>query len=552
MNYIEIVKKFLNKYSNAINVLFFLSAMTCTVVLSLNYSVLIKYDGYIGNSYYVKPLYAFIAVCVMLPVYYFVIYRKSLLNKIIEKMNMKLMCIDLFFTFSIAIKLASDTKRNYSHIIESSLGKILQNKVIESHTEHFVLLCCLFCSIAIFFVLMYLINIINDIVKEVLPLAAFEKKYFIIVFSMSVFAILYFYQRANGQWAGLDLVYQNDAIFLYDHYYPVFSFGYDFDWDIGNGGIRHPLATLITFPIYVIVSVVSIVFFFVPNITAILYAMTNVILLIFTAVLLVRVTNNKWLFPIFTLINPFMFYMIFLEKYQMAVFLAVLFMYLVKNKSCKTNQGTVLIASSGIMITSAFCGFAYGEEKKLKNRFKEYIVIFSTFLLVLIGTGRISYLLNFMYLKEQNYLMFFKGTRFEKICSYSNMIVSCFVPIPYEATEKNLSWSTYNTRFNYLSIIILALIIIAFVKHYKRIEVKIFMLWIILSFLQFLLGSNSPLFNLYYAWAFVPMTLLGMETLIKNKKVINISYVILAIILFYSNFSHMKDVLDYLVLKTPV
>ena len=537
-------------------ILFIISATVFTAIMSVNYSISLKYDGYIAQDYNVRPLYALIAVLIMFPVYIFLVRKTDFVSKTLEGVSCKKTAVVLFFVFFIIVQMIKDTFKNYEHIKVSSFGKILEIKFVDEHLILFVTVGCVCCAFAIFVLYSYLFNVIFDFICDFkLKITSTEKNYVFATLTFCITMIFYFYQRAWGQWGALDLVYQNDSIFLYEHYYPVFSYGYDFDWDIGNGGIRHPMATLFTYPIYIIVSLLSNILFFVPNIVPILYAIINSLLLIITVVMLVRITNNDWLYLIFTCSYPFLFYSVFIEKYQLAVFFIVAYLYYVLMPKKKEQQKITLVAASGVMITSAFCGFAYGSNETVKKRILDYLSLFACFIFSLIGTGRISYILEFKYLKDQNYLMFFgagDSTFYNKICSYSNMLVSCFCPIPYEATDKNFFWIGHSTVFNYWSIPIILFIVVGFIKNYKKSYVKVLMLWILWSFLQGVLGSGSPLFNLYFAWAIIPMTLIGIDTLVKKKELRDMAYCIIVAMMLYKNIIHMKDLFDYLVLKTPL
>ena len=67
--------------------MFMISGEILTFVLSLNYSVEIKYDLYASNSYQVNIVYAFLAMLLMLLIYYKLSYMKHFPQKMIEQIS---------------------------------------------------------------------------------------------------------------------------------------------------------------------------------------------------------------------------------------------------------------------------------------------------------------------------------------------------------------------------------------------------------------------------------------------------------------------------------
>ena len=406
------------------------------------------------------------------------------------------------------------------------------------------------------------------------------------------------------QWTTLDIIYQTDSSFIYEHYYPVFSNGFEFDWDIGNGGIRHPLTTLFTYPVYVVTSFMANLLFFVPNCQAVMYAVIQSVMLIVTVILLKRMIKSEWIYLIFTLSFPFLFFTIFVEKYQLATFFVVAYCYYIVVHPGKKKEVAELgmVGAAGTMITSAWLAFFWGEQKKIKGRIKEYAGLFLRFLAILIGSGRINYLWNFGYLINHNFRMFTGKELFSKVvqavpalsactaflpeqiavamsmpiydrnlelipvvvrrvCAFFNLLVSCLIPIPYTITEslwgENVFyWRSVTGELNILGIVIFVLLIAIFIKHRKERNVQVFSMWVLWAFLQFaVIGFSagcSPLFSLYFAWAVIPLLLIGMKDVLKTPLQQMCGYGALSMIMLYTNYKHLYDLCAYMMVEGPV
>lgn len=311
---------FINNKKNIINILSIISSLILTFIMSINFAIYIPYEGYTANDYEVKLHYAIIAIIIMTPIYIYLFNKRDFLFLLINRLSVSVLALSIFISFFTFIQLKNDTEKNLSHIIRAlkCSEELVQNK----NVKIFIWIICTLTILSILIFISYVVNTITtwyfsfakEYTKE-------EKIFFLFTFTLCFSMICYFYRRTYAGWSTVDLVYQTDTYFVYDHYYPVFSYGFDFDWDIGNGGIRHPLATVIMFPLQIVVLILSNILFWIPNIRAILYACVQVILMILSILMIKRILNSKWVYAFFVLSFPFVFYVIFIEKYPIVVFL---------------------------------------------------------------------------------------------------------------------------------------------------------------------------------------------------------------------------------------
>ena len=582
-----------NRIRKLWNPLFMLSAVVVTYMLTLNYSVIIEYTYFDSTDYTVRPDFALLAAGLMLPVYWYAAYGKNIVRSTMKKMNAVTGWTAFAVACAVVYQLVTDTQVNFAHIyyaLEEDFPKADPDSLLSS-SYAWLMIGCVVTSFAVFIFVAYAVKFLRELCIDLYRTAdKSEKIYFVLALIGGVSLICFFYSRTSGQWSTVDWVYQTDSQLVYEHYYPVFSNGYEFDWDIGNGGIRHPLVTLYTYPIYVIVSFFTNILFWIPNIRPILYAVIQVIVMVLTVIMLKRMIKSNWIYLIFSVSFPFIFFTIFIEKYQLATFFAVMFAYSVVTRRKKEVQGYFLIAAGGMMITSAFLGFFYGTAKSFRNKLKGYGKVFGMFLLTLIGTGRIGYILNFVYLLDYNFQVFNGRKLFSqtirlkplvatctieipkitaeawalvvrKLCAFFNLIASCFVPIPYEIIpdwemKDIFYWRSVTGELNILGIVIFVFMIVTIVRHRKDKTTQIFALWLLWMVIQIaLIGFSagcSPLFSLYFGWAVISLVMIGLKDILKTPAQQLFGYGVIAFVMLYSNYAHLQDLYLYMIEKTPL
>ncbi len=551
-----------SRLKGKIDFLFVVSGVVFTFLMTLNYAVYIVYDGYTATGdYRVRLSYAVIAVVIMLPIYIYLSKYKDFVFRTLETASSYSFFFCVFISFFIVLQLIRDTEQNLSHILLAFhyRGDISQYNGISG-----IAVWCV-CALTTVSILIFMNYVVNIMVSWVIDLAVSMDKYDKIYFGVTLFfcisLICFFHSRTTAVWNSLDLVYETDAVFIHDHYYPVFSFGLDFDWDIGCGGIRHPLATMITYPIFVVVSVVANLLFWIPNVQAVLYAVVQSVMMILSAIMVSKIVKSKWVYLFFNLSFPFIFFTFFLEKYPIIVFFAVLYVYSTVSKENEEVQRYSLTAAGGMMITFALLGFFYGKGKRLKERLLEYNYAVMIFLLTMIGTGRIHYLLDLYRLLHQNSVMFIKDvtsdfTIRDKFCGFTNLIASCLIPVAYEETEWSFYWKHLTERVNVFGVAVLFIVVYSCGRYIKNKKMIPFMFWIfaggICQFFIIGCGTNAePLFSLCFSWAVIPMLVLGIDQLVKKVKLRNAIYIGLLAVMFYMNYVHCQDLLAYLIRKAP-
>lgn len=542
-------------------VLFILSAMALTAILTLNYSVYIQYQEFSAVEYTAMPVLAVVSPLIMMPYYIYLAGRIRNVEAVIRRMGKQTLYLAFMFSLIIVLQIILDAQKNYWHVkyeldklfsIYSQSAKPLKIAIVALATLSFY---------AVSLTAIYCCDLLAPFARDFIAQTdEFEKYYFWTASFICISVIVYVFARTSMPWDSLDRVYQTDAVFVSEHYYPVFSYGFDFDWDIGNGGIRHPLTTIFTFPIQIVCFLLSNLLFFIPNIRYILYAVVEAELLIITAIVLKRLTGSRWIAILYAFSFPFFFFTVFVEKYPLIVFFTVMFVYCVVNEKGMALNRFFLVATGGTMITNSAYGLFYSSRKRIRERVREYCTVMVEFLLMMIGTGRIHYILGFLALYRQNHVAFTA----ESIVSYrsrffgfTNLLASCFYPVDYYSEKMRFYWTDDLIRkINWVGLFILAISVLVILLKWRKRMVRISALSLLIAFvleMVFNIGVGcDPLFSLCYSWAVLYLAVTFINTLIKPTGIRNVLYAVLAVVMLYLNIKHLKVLFDYMVLYSPI
>ena len=556
------------RYRRLLDALFALSGAALTFVLTLNYSVYIEYVSLTDPDpgYRMLPGLAVIAAVLSLPVYIWAAHRRSPAIRTLRRLDNRGLVCSGAMTVILTVRMMLDCQLNYDHLLKA-MAPVIRGQWLENvGYKLFLGGMCLAGAFALFVAVAYtrgvLAKFLGDFIGE---MDAFDRWYFLVVMVGFTSLIFFVFQRTQATWSSIDKVYQTDTLYMALRYYPTFSYGYNFDFDIGCGGIRHPLATLITYPIYVCCWFVANLLPFVPYIQQMLYAVVHVALMALTAIALRRITGSRWTTLLCTLGYPFAFYSVMVEKYAIAAFAAVMFAYATLRGRSRSEQKTFLIGAGGMMITSCFLGFYYGRGKNLKQRLKDYANVALTFLAALLCAGRLYYITGFGYLSSVNFTRFADvewadvgiGQRF---CGFSNLIASAFVPIDSKIiTQYNgkvLYWTEALVgRVNWLGVALLAFAVLTAAFLWKNRAARLFAHWLLLAAIQELvLGIGigaDPLFCQYFGWAVLGLVALGVNALVKKPALRACVYAPALLAMVCLNVAHFVKLMNYMVMAMP-
>lgn len=213
--------------------------------------------------------------------------------------------------------------------------------------------------------MLYLGIYIGDKIKKWLitfyqSLDAWDKKAYLIASGISCVVIVIAYCFNQNWFLQYDKIYSLDSGWCFEEIYPKATY-YD---------IRHPILSVITFPIWAVVhTMVRIVF---PGnlatlATAIFLQLINAQLLILIGLQIKQLIKNKMVFILYMLSFSTILYGMFFEKYQLCIFLIVLYV----TSICRKKEGSIwaLIASFR-NYANKLLDRGYRINKKRKNKRK--------------------------------------------------------------------------------------------------------------------------------------------------------------------------------------
>ena len=342
-----------------------------------------------------------------------------------------------------------------------------------------------------------------------------DKKAWLYISLIVIGIILLIFTRSDIFYNSNDKIYSIDARYCLNEIFPRSDY-YD---------IRHPLLSLITFPIYAVLKFISVILFpmQLQNVAiALLLQVVNVQCLILIGLMLKKMLNDsKFVFLIYICSYPTLLFFLFLEKYQICTFLLVLYIYYAWKKVETSN---CFVISSGVMPTSGFMILLeFFSNDNIKDAFKKIVKIIYKGVILIFISGRINILA--YGISDIKYQLNYFGSNSlgitERIVSFFNMVVGSFLSLSSTTGEVYI-WNDLGSNFNWLFFGIILIVIVGFYKNRTLLIAKSSLLWLIFSFILIVLfnwsSHESPLFSIYFSWAIILLFSLGLKEIIKCFK----------------------------------
>ena len=407
----------------------------------------------------------------------------------------------------------------------------------------------IFPSLCLIFTIFFIL--IKDwFIKFFKKMDSFEKKAYLITSLITLVILMFTYYSTDYFYMQFDRVYSIDSGLVYNGYFP----------DPHYYGIKHPLTSLINFPMYAIIN-----FIFSSNLKAVILQYINIQLLIFIGLELKRLTNSKWVYVLYMLSFSTMLYSLFFEKYVLIVFLLVTYLY---NTYIEKKDGTnLLILTVGMMPTNIFIGITeFFKGRKFNDMSKYLTKLFLTTLLIFVVAGRIHCFPNGM-----SELAFERGsgTPFfpmdKNINAATKMVTHSFIAIASDKEFYNegafflkfyrYMWNDVEGNISYVGIGIILIIlfgIVDIIKNKRKIYYS-FLSGFIFSLLLFIVltwdTKVSPLFSICFSWAIIPLFIFGIERIFNlfkiNKNYNKYIYGILIIIMLFINIREIINIYEF-------
>lgn len=399
--------------------------------------------------------------------------------------------------------------------------------------------------ISMYFYAIIALDFIKRLIKDFIEkLSLWDRQAYAIASVIITAIIIFLYSKNSGWYMQYDGVYSLDSGWCFNKIFPVIQY-YD---------IRHPLLSIFTFPIYVFMSLINQIF--IPeNMWGVTYAIGiqffNSQLLITTGLMIKKITDDsKEIFVLFICSYSVIMYLFMFEKYQLCVFLLVLYVYCQCSGKNKESL-PVYVASAFVMPTSAFCGISYiWTDRTIKKKIKDIGKIGAYTLCGLICLGRGSVLITGLNEAFAMKSRFGSGEWLltQKLISLSKLWQGVFFPVNATTyNETSYFWVHLTDRYEGIFILLLLLTIIGIITHRKELYIKTCIGWLVFSFILVVVlqwsVSESPLFSLYFAWALIPAVKYGIDYLIGKLKLnYKILYRLMFVLLIVTAFIDLSKI----------
>lgn len=401
----------------------------------------------------------------------------------------------------------------------------------------------------------YLQEILADIFDD------FEKKEWIVLGVVTivycVFVVFSFSKSVAfyGAKYGGDIIYTSDSTQLVQKNVYLFLLHPEND-------LRQPLFAVAAAPFMALPYLLSVILASIPYAPAICLGIGQMLLLLFTFIMLVRILNvgrneKIFFFVMICLMYPSILFSIMMEQYIVAVFWLILYVYglVVKNKKSETT----LIASAGSLLTSA--ALVVFDEKKESFEWKTYIRrIFETAgkgVFAVIFFSRMDVVCTL--LDKIDTLKQFSGESVamrDRLLQYTAFVKSCFfAPKAGENWIKGnrLSWQLAEVEtVSVIGLFLIGMAVCGFWISRKQLLSQICGFWVLHSVVILcVLGWGTVengliLYAFYYSWAYWILIYQFLSRgLMKCKK--GIKYIIWGVILLLLAVINGKGILELLI-----
>lgn len=370
-----------------------------------------------------------------------------------------------------------------------------------------------------------------------------RKIYFLITIIFSSLVIMLYF--VTPQWyLQYDIVYSIDSGWCYQYIFPDF-FYYD---------IRHPVLNILVFPLWMIVHFILKIFVPEPFLEILCVSCVQIIniqFLLFIGFMIEKLSKSKIVLFLYLVSSPVLLFSFFFEKYQICTFLLVLYVY--RRCEKKRNPEADLIFATGAMSTSFFLAV---NEVFIRESWEEKVQRFCRIaiqgMLLLIFTGRV-HLLNLKTLWGEVFYMAggFGKTTFsvmECCASFINLVQGAFIGLSSAVIDNSkYLWTNILDDISGLGVVILIVIIIGIIKNKNDCFVKFCTAWSVFAVILFFCVQwsvhESPLFSIYFSWAFIPLFQKGLQSIIDKMKWKEMYfYTIIIISMFVVNVLTMIDI----------
>lgn len=532
-----------NKYTKLSNWLFLISCICMTVLFSTS-----------GGD-----LYTIIATTISIALSFYLFIIKKIQNNLLCKLNVKYLIFSIVASIFAEVQFCRSFYGSYYSVIcklidKFNLEQFFSYKITSVFITFFIamfaflIICCLF-----YLAYTKIAEVIDKLYKSFNKI---EKISFLIISVIFIVFIVVSYCNTYVFWGtqnfdgiSYDVIYTSDSgnLYLTNCWLTVGA---------PENDLRQPLFGVFAAPFTVIPYALSLLLFFVPNLFAYLVAIEQVLLLILSVFLVIKLLDLDNISQIlvsciFMVSFPSLLFSLNLEQYIFAVFWLILFIYSVK--SGLVNNENLFIISTGSLLTSGVLyPLIYKKENKIKDNLLRLVKLIIAFVLLCFVFGRGACLVGIIAKIKQLLSWSGKGiTIIERFKQYSVFLSSCFIYPDSVIVNKTIRLADASS-FNIFGIVVMALAVFGFILNRKEYISKVSFYWVCFSFVMLgLIGWGAKengmiLYTLYFSWAFVILIIQLINKIPQKLKVIKyVIYFACIVALLYFNIPAINKIIKF-------
>ncbi|MDR1002267.1 MAG: hypothetical protein LBL82_03220 [Oscillospiraceae bacterium] len=548
----------------AVKVLFACSAMIMSVLLSL--------FNLMPSSALSLDLFA-ITTFSALGIVLFLVIKCKFIERTFSNLNIPLLVLSAALTYfpchAAAVELTDRMSRLFV-IREVFVGEIITH----FWGENAALVSSILSAGALFAAFVFTYCFVNAFVRFIRDLYEksdkADKIFFFAALFVSVAAISLVYSHTTAFYSGVDA---NGGVRLYDIIYTtdsgeIFDSNAYYSINAEQNDIRQPLFGLFAAPFGSLAKLISLIFFFVPNIYPIALAAIQAGLLLLAVIMTAEMMKLRGLlkaafFALYALSFPMLIYVLTMEQYIFSMFWLIMFIYCALSN--RQERQYAFAAASSSMLTTGVLFPLLSDKRSFWGFVKDIFEAGVKFASFIILFGQLALVANFM--EEIGKLMRFSGVELtfgDKLLQFFSFVSSCFFA-PAASTADTLGYMSYFpdavTSVSAAGVVLLALVLLGFALNMKNKFAQICMAWTVFSFVILCVvgwgtqENGLVLYALYFSWAYISLIFMLFEKVgsyIKNKKAAAVYSVVkyavfisFALLMLWVNIPEMANILRF-------
>ena len=506
----------------------------------------------------------YFCICFAIMINLFILTQIKSIKKWILKVDWKIKLYSLISTIGICffnIKICTQSIKG------SYIWNVLNNYInLEKLPINIIIyIVSIMSSFIIFVLVIWILNYIINKIKFVFEdINKKEMITYIVMFFIICCLVCYMFVNSYVSYGNINTGHSFDLLYTSDSGVIAGEDNSYMNLYHCENDIRQPLFAVFAAPILGFAYAISII---IPGGRFVMPLSMNIfqlILFFITNLMLAKLLNMQKKERIAFIVLSFCTYMfilfsIMMEQYIVAYFWLVFAIYLI----CQNKDDELVISAiGGTLLTSlSIIPFVLKEIsiKNINQYFFKFVKIGVVFVILLVVFVRVDLIENFI--TKQAILNSFieKNTTISyKFTKYTQFVENCFI---YPETKVEVSTSVpislklmENDNISYIGISIIVLAFISFMLNRKDKFVQIAAYWCMFSYIIIgivgwgLAENGTILYSLYFGWSYLVLIVKLLQygfNKLKNKNLLTIILIVLALFLIGININGIKDILEF-------